>query len=106
MPTWPGISQMREEAGGLQKGMPSSGQSAGRNSKSVGSSLLLGIRDTEAGGFLGDFDLVLQNLPQIVHLTQPCLSFGGQIGVTAGQPSPFPHSLPVFSPGHLPVMKS
>ena len=40
---------MREEAGGLQKGMPSSGQSAGRNSKSVGSSLLLGIRDTEAG---------------------------------------------------------
>lgn len=97
---------MREEAGGLQKGMPSSGQSAGRDSKSGGSSPLLGIKDTEAGRFLGDLNLVLQNLPQIVCLTQPCLSFGGQIGVTAGQPSPFPSSLPVFSPGHLPITKS
>ena len=44
---------MREEAGGLQKGMPSSGQSAGRDSKSGGSSPLLGIKDTEAGRFLG-----------------------------------------------------
>ena len=93
---------MREEAGGLQKGLPSSGQSAGRDSKSGGSSPLLGLRDTKAGRFLTDFNLVLQNLPQIVCLTQPCLSFGG----TAGQPSAFPSSLPVFSPGHLPVMKS
>lgn len=86
--------------------MLSSGQSAGRDSKSGGSSPLLGCRDTKAGRFLRDFNLVLQNLPQIVRLTQPCLSFGGQIGVKAGQPSAFPSSLPVFSPGHLPIMKS